>query len=347
MKVLYMIGCICLSLLGNVSQAVETKAYIIPKTVAGVERHQMSLNGDWSFQFSPKSKWSPIQVPGEAAMQGYAIEHDKPVLYKKQFVLPADYKGQRTILRFDGVYSYARLWVNGTYVREHFGGFSRWEADITSLVKPGKKNEIKLEVTDRLDDISYASGYAHHPIGGILRDVTVYALPQTNVSDLMIETDLDDTYTDASLKVSFDISRDARVRYSLRDPKGENVNLPVAVKEVKAGRVNHDFAVAAPLKWDAEHPHLYTLDIHLEEAGKEVCRISRNVGFREIKIDGNKMLVNGQPVKLRGACRHDIHPTLGRTITAELDSLDAAIFKHTNMNFVRTSHYPPTERFLD
>ena len=78
-------------------------------------------------------------------MQGYAIEHDKPVLYKKQFVLPADYKGQRTILRFDGVYSYARLWVNGTYVREHFGGFSRWEADITSLVKPGKKNEIKLE----------------------------------------------------------------------------------------------------------------------------------------------------------------------------------------------------------
>lgn len=56
MKVLYMIGCICLSLLGNVSQAVETKAYIIPKTVAGVERHQMSLNGDWSFQFSPKSK---------------------------------------------------------------------------------------------------------------------------------------------------------------------------------------------------------------------------------------------------------------------------------------------------
>ena len=171
-------------------------------------------------------------------MQGYAIEHDKPVLYKKQFVLPADYKGQRTILRFDGVYSYARLWVNGTYVREHFGGFSRWEADITSLVKPGKKNEIKLEVTDRLDDISYASGYAHHPIGGILRDVTVYALPQTNVSDLMIETDLDDTYTDASLKVSFDISRDARVRYSLRDPKGENVNLPVAVKEVKAGRVN-------------------------------------------------------------------------------------------------------------
>ena len=103
MKVLYMIGCICLSLLGNVSQAVETKAYIIPKTVAGVERHQMSLNGDWSFQFSPKSKWSPIQVPGEAAMQGYAIEHDKPVLYKKQFVLPADYKGNVPFLRFEGL----------------------------------------------------------------------------------------------------------------------------------------------------------------------------------------------------------------------------------------------------
>ena len=71
------------------------------------------------------------------------------------------------------------------------------------------------------------------------------------------------------------------------------------------------------------------------------------MGFREVEVSGNRMLVNGQPVKLRGACRHDLHPTLGRVATPETDSLDAVLFKEANMNFVRTSHYPPTERFVE
>ena len=102
-----------------------------------------------------------------------------------------------------------------------------------------------------------------------------------------------------------------------------------------------------PLKWDAEHPNLYTLEITLYQNKKELSRFHRNIGFRDVKISGNKMLVNGRSVKLRGACRHDIHPKLGRTTTAELDSLDVILFKQSNMNFVRTSHYPPTERFLE
>lgn len=139
---------------------------VFPDRVTGVKNAILSLNGDWEFQFSPKDKWSTIKVPGEIAMQGFALEHDNPVCYKKQIVIPADYADKAVILRFDGVYSYARLWVNGEYVREHFGGFTRWEADITNNIKIGKKNEIKLEVTDKIDDISYGSGYAHHPIGG-------------------------------------------------------------------------------------------------------------------------------------------------------------------------------------
>ena len=106
-----------------------------------------SRSGTWQFRYSPDSKWGKIQVPGEPAMQGYAIEHDKPFTYRKSFTVPADYAGKHTILRFDGVYSHARLFVNGTFVREHHGGFTRWETDITSFVRPGKKNEIRLEVT--------------------------------------------------------------------------------------------------------------------------------------------------------------------------------------------------------
>lgn len=103
-------------------------------------------------------------------------------------MIPDDFKGKRVILRFDGVYSHARLSVNGKFIREHHGGFTRWETDITPQIHIGRKNEIQLEVTDRLDEISYASGYAHHPIGGILRDVTLFALSESHVYDVNVET---------------------------------------------------------------------------------------------------------------------------------------------------------------
>ena len=330
-------------------QALPIEAsYIIPAEVEGMSSSSLLLNGDWQFRFAPQGKWNTVQVPGELAMQGYAIEHDTPYLYRKSFTLPADYKGKRVILRFDGVYSHAVLSVNGKQVREHHGGFTRWETDVTEFVRPGKKNEIQLEITDRIDDISYASGYAHHPIGGILRDVTVFALPETCFYDFAVETHLDSLYRDAVLKVSYTgrTAGNAEVVYSLTDPAGRQVPLSQSIFVLKEDGNSNELPVRNPLKWDAEHPNLYTLTVALREEGEEICRFSQQIGFRDVKIVKDRMLVNGLPVKLRGACRHDIHPTLGRTTTAELDSLDALRFKQSNMNFVRTSHYPPSERFL-
>lgn len=289
----------------QVERLPDEASYPVLQELAGVETPAVLLSGTWQFRYSPDSKWDKIQVPGEPAMQGYAIEHDKPFTYRKSFTVPADYAGKHTILRFDGVYSHARLFVNGTFVREHHGGFTRWDTDVTPFVRPGKKNEIRLEVTDRLDDISYASGYAHHPIGGILRDVTLFALPETCLYDFYAETHLDAAYEDAVLKIGY----------------------------------------SSPVVGGAEVA--YTLTVTLSKDGKEIGRFDRRIGFRDVKIEKDRMLVNGMPVKLRGACRHDIHPTLGRTTTAELDSLDVILFKRSNMNFVRTSHYPPTERFLE
>ena len=320
------------------------------KAFAQIERlPDVLLSGTWQFQYSPDSKWDKIQVPGEPAMQGYAIEHDKPFTYRKSFTVPADYAGKHTILRFDGVYSHARLFVNGTFVREHHGGFTRWETDVTPFVRPGKKNEIRLEVTDRLDDISYASGYAHHPIGGILRDVTLFALPETCLYDFYAETHLDAAYEDAVLKIGYSspVAGGAEVAYTLTEPSGRRYPLVQSRFPLEEGGNMNELPVKNPLKWDAEHPNLYTLTITLSKDGKEIGRFDRRIGFRDVKIEKDRMLVNGMPVKLRGACRHDIHPTLGRTTTAELDSLDVILFKRSNMNFVRTSHYPPTERFLE
>lgn len=330
-------------------QALPIEAsYIIPAEVEGMSSSSLLLNGDWQFRFAPQGKWNTVQVPGELAMQGYAIEHDTPYLYRKSFTLPADYKGKRVILRFDGVYSHAVLSVNGKQVREHHGGFTRWETDVTEFVRPGKKNEIQLEITDRIDDISYASGYAHHPIGGILRDVTVFALPETCFYDFAAETHLDSLYRDAVLKVSYTgrTAGNAEVVYSLTDPAGRQVPLSQSIFVLKEDGNSNELPVRNPLKWDAEHPNLYTLTVALREEGEEISCFSQQIGFRDVKIVKDRMLVNGLPVKLRGACRHDIHPTLGRTTTAELDSLDALRFKQSNMNFVRTSHYPPSERFL-
>lgn len=351
------LGVCLLSLSPNTLQAATDtsgpsgRSYTLLSQQVGVAQPCILLNGTWQFKYSPRSKWTTIEVPGEAAMQGYAIEHDQPFVYRKTITVPADYAGKNVMLRFDGVYSQARLSVNGQFVREHHGGFTRWETDITPYVRAGEKNEIELEVTDRLDEISYASGYAHHPIGGILRDVTLFALPQTHLYNIGIETHLDTLYQDAMLRFSCQsvTGKGAEVEFTLTDPQGKQVRLVQSRFPLIGGEEEQllQLPVANPLKWDAEHPNLYTLTASVRQQQKEVGRFSRKVGFRDVKIVGNQMLVNGKPVKLRGACRHDIHPTLGRTTTAQLDSLDVVLFKQSNMNFVRTSHYPPSEAFLE
>lgn len=317
----------------------------LPETVSGVQKETISLNGRWQFQFTPADKWEEVTVPGELVMQGYGIKHDTPVLYKKKIKIPSDYKGKEIILRFDGVYSYARLWINGTLAAEHSGGFTRWETNITPLVKTGKENEITLEVTDKLNEISYASGYAHHPIGGILRDVTVYALPKSNMQNFYTETLFANDYKQSNLKISYNLTAKAEISFYLRDRKNNKIKFKAEGIKTEPGVNEHSFKIDHPQLWDAEHPNLYNLQVVVKSKSGNYS-FTKEIGFRKIEIIKDQMFVNGKQVKLRGACRHDIHPTLGRTTSQELDSLDATLFKQANMNFVRTSHYPPTERFL-
>ena len=328
----------------------EVRSYVQPSMVQSVSRPVISLNGDWRFKISAKDSWSTIQVPGEPVMQGYGLSHDEPFYYKKTFTVPADFRGKHVILRFNGVYTQARLRINGQFVREHRGGFTRWETDVTRFVKPGKRNELQLEIIDRIDDISYASGYAHHPIGGILRDVELFALPSSHLMDIHVDTHFDQSFTDAKLHFGgyFQGQPATKMKIRLTDPKGHSVSLQQDTYVLQQGENNFVLPVSRPLKWDAEHPNLYCLEVStLAEGDVPAATFKTQFGFRQIEVVKDRVLVNGLPVKLRGACRHDIHPTLGRTTTAELDSLDVIRFKQANMNFVRTSHYPPSERFLE
>jgi hypothetical protein len=293
------------------------------------------------------SSWADIQVPGECQMQGFPIKHDVPYVYKKVFEVPSDFEGKQVHLDFHGVYSYARVWVNGHFVREHHGGFTRWSCPITEYIQAGERAILTVEIADRTDDISYGSGYAKHQIGGILRKVELRALPELHFKQFYVETDLDEDFRDAELKIDYLLNKDrpARVKVELMDHKGTTVIL--LEKDLLKASGTIRIKVNDPHKWDAEHPYLYTLQTTLYEEGQASIISHDKVGFREVKVDGNRLLVNGRQVKLRGACRHDIHPTLGRMTTPEYDLKDVILAKESNMNFIRTSHYPPSEAFLD
>ncbi len=325
--------------------------------VSGVSNPVISLNGTWKFSMTPPDQywendidfqdWSNIQVPGECQMQGFAIKHDQPYVYKYQFDVPSDYEGKQIHLNFYGVYSYSRIWVNGEFVREHYGGFTKWSCNVTEFVSVGETATLTVEIVDRTDDISFGSGYAKHQIGGILRDVELAALPDLNFKQLYFETDLDEQYKNAALNIFYELNQNipSKVRIELLDADNNLVETVETELNSIVGELT--IPVNDPKKWDAEHPNLYTVVTTLSENGKEVYKASEKIGFREVIVDGNELLVNGKPVKLRGACRHDIHPTLGRMTTAEYDKKDVLLAKECNMNFIRTSHYPPSEAFLD
>lgn len=362
----------------------------LPSMVAGAEIPQMDLNdrsGDtWQFFFGsmegmplpmaenqeykeplfPEEGWVPVIVPGELAMQGFNIENNTEYYYRRQLVIPEDYENQRIRIRFDGVYSNARCWIDGHYIRSHVGGFTSWDCDITAYVKPGKSATLLVGVADLegsergsynpdgkiLGDASWASYYAHHNLGGILRDVTLYALPQTYLARLHTEVHFDAQYRNAELAVETELGgtpENESVILRIRDAESQEVASGV----VEPGASGIRIPVQEPHHWDAEHPYLYTLEVELCRENLVIERVVQMIGFRELRYggadgtDANKLYVNGREVKLRGTCRHDVSWKSGRSTTREEDWDEIRAYREANINHVRTSHYPPSRHLLE
>ncbi len=335
----------------------------VPSAVAGVKLPVMSLAGEWRVNMDPPaefwksaldtSSWTKMTIPNEFATQGLSVIPNREYPCRRTIRIPADFANQRIFLRFNGVYSYARVWVNGSYVRDHFGGFTAWDCEITDHVKPGEDADLVVGVTDRSDDISQASYYAKHLIAGILREVRLFAVPRDYIRSLAVTVALDDRYQDGRIHLAAELSSgnvaSGRLELKVTDDSGHTVTLqpptiPIAPHSVSAAG---DFAVSSPKRWDAEHPNTYMLEVSLV-IGKTITQsIRRRIGFRSVQRAGNQLLVNRRPVKLRGVCRHSIHPIYGRAVPPEFDEIDAKLLRAGNINFVRTSHYPPSEQFLD
>lgn len=337
---------------------------LFPKSVAGVYNPRVSLNGTWWFNPYPghdfykqpvSADWKPITVPGQWSMQGFVVDSMAFAGYRRSFLLPGDWKGHRVKLRFDGVMSEYRVYLNGTEVGYHLGGMTAYEIDVTRALKPGN-NELALAVRSEslADMLGSLTQYAAHPLGGITRKVTLFAVPETHVSDMRIETELDDEYRNARLNVrtiltnaTKQVQKDLLLRISVDGlPTVVEQRIPQLAAGASWTGVLSD-SVIAPFLWSNERPRLYTLKMEFSEGDRIVEVIEKRFGFREIEVRGSELLVNGSPVKLRGVCHHEMHPLMGRVMTEELQRRDVELYRSANCNFIRTSHYPPCEELLD
>ena len=325
------------------------------------------------------SGWDEIPVPSNWEMHGYgtpvytniqypfrnrppfiasepwytaAKEPNAVGSYRRDFVLPADWKGKEVFIHFDGIYSAAYVWVNGKQAGYTQGANNVSEFRITDYVKPGK-NVVAVEVY-RWCDGSYLEDQDMFRLSGIHRDVYLLATPRLRLHDIHLTSSFDRHLENAELEIEAELRNEgkkaaAQLRVSLWNPEQalEGVwTLPA--KQVASGEAvvcKGGMKVPGPRLWSAETPYLYTVDIELMDGeGKVLEATTQKYGFRKIEIRGRKVYVNHAPVLFKGVNRHDIHPQFGKAVPLESMMQDVLLFKRFNINTLRTSHYPNDSR---
>ncbi len=347
-----------------------------------------SLNGQWQFCYAANplltpagfeqpdydaGDWDEIQVPGCWQLQGYDRPHytniaypfpiDPPHVpdenptgvYRRSFSLPAEWSGERIILRFEGVDSAFHVWLNGCLVGFSKGSRLPAEFDVTDLVQAGD-NALAVRVV-KWSDGSYMEDQDCWWLSGIFRDVYLKAEPATGLDDLCVRTFLEHDYRDGRVELTARVANRATaahtgaLRAELRDATGATVAMAETGLVLAAGEqaeVTIDLAVPACHAWNAEDPYLYTLLVELADAdGALLDTTATRVGLRQVEITGEVFRVNGAPVKFKGVNRHDHDPHTGRAVSLEAMTTDVLLMKRHNINAVRTSHYPNDPRFYD
>lgn len=328
--------------------AVEPTLPPLPATVPGCAQAYISLGGTWDFRPRAEAPWAPIQVPGEWAMQGFTVAKDGAT-YRRTFTVPADWGNQQVRLRCRAVYAEAVVTVNGREVGRHVGGFTPFDFDVTSALIRGSDNRLEIAVRNDspADRLASGSHYACHPLGGIPRDLGLYPVPAAHLTHLQIATDLTAEGRDAVLGLTLASSAPATVRWTLLDPTGTPLVITPAQADLGTSPTRIDVPVTTPATWDPERPRLHTLTLTVLQEGKPVETIVKRVGFRSVRVEGNRLLVNGRPVKLRGVNRHEIYPSMGRCLPPGMHRTDVEQFRAGNVNHLRTAHYPPDEALME
>ena len=321
------------------------------------------------------SSWGDIKVPSCWDVQGFGypiyintrypfpynppyIDRPNPIgSYVRTFSVPSSWEGGRVILHFGGVYSGHQVWVNGHEVGYSEDSCLPSEFDITDYLKSGD-NTLSVRVF-KWTDGSYLENADHWRMAGIHREVLLLWRPDVTIYDFGVRTKLDDEYKDARLWIRPEVdvhqgadTRGWKVCGQLYGPDGQAVgkSMEITVDEIllekhpARDKVHFPLLeqkVSNPQKWTAETPVLYTLVLSLLDRESNLVEArSCKVGFRDVKIQGQQMLVNGVPVKLYGVNRHDHSQTGGKSVTREEMEADIRLMKQFNFNSLRTSHYP-------
>lgn len=338
-----------------------------------------NLNGVWKFMFLDAPEYSPegffnsdfdvtkmddITVPGNWQLQGYGKMHysdlwynfpinppyvptENPTgIYKRTFFVEESYRDKKIIIRFCGVDSAYHLWINGKEVGYSKVARNESEFDITDIIRVGEENDVTVRVY-QWSDGTYLEDQDMWWESGIFRDVELIGVPKDGINDYKVIADLDDEYKNGIFKVEAFLrtTKEVNVTFELVDA-GENTVFTKTVV-AKEGKACIDEVIADVNHWTAETPYLYKLFMTVEDDGQIVEVIPQNVGFRNIRLNGETFLVNGVAIKFKGVNRHDYSPQNGRVVSREEIEKDIILMKQFNINAIRTSHYPNSYYLYD
>jgi len=345
----------------------------------------LSLEGPWRFHFAknhqdaPKNffqtgyndaQWEQFPVPGLFELNGHGdriyknigyawattFESNPPIVgetdnytgsYRREFNLPASWKGQQVLLHVGSATSNLKVWVNGRYVGYSEDSKVAAEFDITKFVKPGK-NLIAMQVM-RWCDGSYLEDQDFWRFTGIAREVYLYSRPKTYIENITV---MQDWLVD---------EQRGEIGYTIDVKNPSGISLEVALED-QQGRVvfkhdghrwpyyHHEHFLLQPSDvepWTAETPNLYNLIVTLKKKGEVLQVVRQQMGFRHIEIKGGQLLLNGQPILIKGVDRHELDPDGGYVMSVERMRQDIRIMKQLNINAVRTSHYPDDPRWYE
>ena len=338
-----------------------------------------NLNGIWKFMFLDAPEYSPegffnsdfdvtkmddITVPGNWQLQGYGKMHysdlwynfpinppyvptENPTgIYKRTFFVEESYRDKKIIIRFCGVDSAYHLWINGKEVGYSKVARNESEFDITDIIRVGEENDVTVRVY-QWSDGTYLEDQDMWWESGIFRDVELIGVPKDGINDYKVIADLDDEYKNGIFKVEAFLrtTKEVNVTFELVDA-GENTVFTKTVV-AKEGKACIDEVIADVNHWTAETPYLYKLFMTVEDDGQIVEVIPQNVGFRNIRLNGETFLVNGVAIKFKGVNRHDYSPQNGRVVSREEMGKEIILMKQFNINAIRTSHYPNSYYLYD
>jgi len=338
-------------------------------TPVSIDTPKTSLDGVWKFSLDPPAEffqtnfddtqWNKIAVPGHWEMQSFRSQSGVGG-YRRWFNAPTG--SGRVILRFDGVYSGAEVWINGKKVAYHEGGFTPFEADITDdLVS--NQNLLAVRVTEHTlvsDKLDHMSLYADFPLSGITRKVYLFRIPDTHISRYESSSTVakDGQTAQLSGQLFAQVSSPSHpetlhFKTTLQTLSGsvlaQTGSIPMANPVSGIGQSTGSFSlkIQNPKTWTAETPDRYVLKFELYSGKFLVQTLQQKIGIRQTTIEGSTLLVNQKPVKIRGTCHHDQDPLIGRAVNVERTKQDLEMIKDANLNAVRTSHYPPIPELLD